>query len=548
MTNIVSTVILSLLKLAFNRKCQVQTQNTFRYAQSLGILLVVLGCRLHAQNSKRTCATCHPKETASYLLSSMANSLRSPDFVSPGQVADPQSGSRIVTEWRKGKMVHHLSENGLNASYEIKYQIGAGKVGHSYATQIGDVLMESPVSYYRRYGWDISPGFSGMELLDFNRALSVSCLFCHSNATQLTDERRVPSGQLSAISCERCHGETDEHLMHPSAANIVNPAKLPVRARDSVCEQCHLEGAARVLNPGKELRDYRPGSNLESTLVIYVQKQRENGITAVSQEEQLALSKCAIQSNGKLWCGTCHNPHSHATDRNAEVKAICLSCHATLSPVAHSPNPPECVSCHMPRRAPSDVAHAALTDHRILARPAAKRSESPTVAEGLRAWHEPVPEVQSRDLALADLKASATPGLASLANQAGNLLKSLPPVQLDDDAVVNAALGDINLSRNDAAAAVPFFRRACKLEPSSGEYAMFLGIALKQTDPAGAIRELRRAISLDASLERAYLELSALYQSESHSSDAADVLNDYLKWNPQSILVRLTKEGLAGPR
>jgi Flp pilus assembly protein TadD len=109
---------------------------------------------------------------------------------------------------------------------------------------------------------------------------------------------------------------------------------------------------------------------------------------------------------------------------------------------------------------------------------------------------------------------------------------------------VNAALGDINLAQGHAPAALACFRRACELEPSSGEYAMFLGIALKQTDPVAAARELRRAIRLDASLERAYLELSGLYQTEGKTRDAVDVLNGYLKWNPQSILVRLTEQGL----
>ncbi len=464
----------------------------------------------------------------------MANSLRAPDSVPAGRVTDPQSGSRITTEWRNGKMIHHLSEDGLNATYEIEYQIGAGKVGHSYATQLNGVLLQSPASFYRRYGWDISPGYAGMELLDFNRALSTGCLFCHSN----------DHGQFTAISCERCHGDTKEHLAHPSATNIVNPAKLPARARDSVCEQCHLEGAARVLNPGKTLHDFVPGSNLESTLAIYVVKHARSGIKAVSQEEQLALSKCAVKSNGNLWCGTCHNPHTLTSNRNSEVKAICLSCHSTLSPAAHSANLSECVSCHMPRRSPTDVAHSALTDHRILAKPEAEASEAAAVPEGLRAWREPAVDVQSRDLALADLKASATQGLEPLGEQADNLLKSLPQAQQDNDAAVLAALGDINLSKGDPRAALPFFRRACELEPSSGEYAMFLGITLKQTDATEAARQLRRAIKLDASLERAYLELSALFQSKGKSGDAVDVLNDYLKWNPQSILARLTKQGL----
>ncbi len=479
-----------------------------------------------------------------YLLSSMANSVGPPDLVPAGHVTHQQSDSRIVTEWRNGKMIHHLSEDGLNAAYEIKYQIGAGKVGHSYATQLGDVLLESPASYYRRYGWDISPGFSGTELLDFNRVLTAPCLFCHSNVTQLSEGRHLKGAQLTPISCERCHGNADEHLMHPSSANIVNPAKLPLRARDSICEQCHLEGVARVLNPGKTLRDFTPGTNLESTLAIYVVQQLGQGMEAVSQEEQLALSKCAIHSNGKLWCGTCHNPHIQARNRNSELKAICLSCHPALSPASHSSKFPECISCHMPRRAPTDVAHAALTDHRILAKPEAESSDALAIPEALRAWREPAPDLRNRDLALADLKASSTPRLRSLGEQAGNLLKSLPPAQQNNDAVVMAALGDVNLSQGRVAAALPFFRRACELEPSSAEYAMFLGITLKQIDQVGAVRELRRAIKLDSSLERAYLELSTLYEREGKSSDAASVLNEYQRWNPQNILVRLTKEGL----
>ncbi len=54
--------------------------------------------------------------------------------------------------------------------------------------------------------------------------------------------------------------------------NIVNPAKLPKRARDSVCEQCHLEGEVRILNPGRSWRDFQPGNNLEQTAAVYVVK------------------------------------------------------------------------------------------------------------------------------------------------------------------------------------------------------------------------------------------------------------------------------------
>jgi len=39
---------------------------------------------------------------------------------------------------------------------------------------------------------------------------------------------------------------------------MVNPAKLDAARRDSICEQCHLAGEARVEKPGKQLAVFRP--------------------------------------------------------------------------------------------------------------------------------------------------------------------------------------------------------------------------------------------------------------------------------------------------
>jgi cytochrome c554/c'-like protein len=44
------------------------------------------------------------------------------------------------------------------------------------------------------------------------------------------------------VGCERCHGPGGAHVAKPTAANIVNPAKLDyVRANDT-CIQCHSQG------------------------------------------------------------------------------------------------------------------------------------------------------------------------------------------------------------------------------------------------------------------------------------------------------------------
>jgi hypothetical protein len=368
----------------------------------------------------------------------MARSLGIPEPVPVGSINDSQSGSSLQAEWRGGKLFHRLKEDELSAENEIRYQIGAGKVGHSYAVLAKCFLVQSPASYFAKYGWDWSPGYSGAELLDFDRVLTDRCLFCHSNSPNAYRVGRLRE-DLAAITCQRCHGDASEHVTHPSASNIVNPAKLPSRARDSICEQCHLEGIARVLNPGKTLSDYKPGMNLEDILAIYVAKQSSQSVKVVSQEEQLAQSRCALESQARLWCGTCHNPHVPLKNRAAEIKAICVSCHPVLSPSKHSAVA-ECTSCHMATRAPTDVMHAALTDHRI-AKPAEESTASTLAADDLRAWYEPVSSLQQRDLALAYLEAAKNHGLAQLAAIGTRLLNALPPAQQESDAAVSAALG-----------------------------------------------------------------------------------------------------------
>ena len=476
----------------------------------------------------------------------MGRSIGVPDHVPPGKVTDSQSGSVIRAEWRNGKMFHGLSEDGMNAEYEIRYRIGAGKVGYSYAAQVGDYLLESPASFFKKYGWDVSPGFAGTELLDFDRVLTNRCMFCHSDGRGSPNGRGLNGQELAPISCGRCHGDTSEHVKHPSKENVVNPTKLAVRARDSVCEQCHLEGLARILNPGKTLYDFKPGMNLEAILAIYVVKQESPGVKAVSHEEQLAASKCSQASGGKLWCGTCHNPHNTQANRNEEITKVCTSCHSSLSPARHE-RVTECTSCHMPQRAPKDVAHAALTDHRILAKPDAVQAAVNGFWE-IRAWREPESDFQQRDLALAYLEAAENTGNRRSAEEGDELLKSLPMSQLNNDASVNAALGDINLSKGLTREALRCFGRASELDSSSARFAMLLGVALKQNaNSDGAIRELRRAIQLDPSLSRAYLELSSLYAKQGRRAEAREILDEFLKWNPQSLLGRLTRSTLGKP-
>jgi len=492
------------------------------------------------------CAFCHPKETERFLATPMGKSLISPEPTSPARIAHEPSQSEITIREQGDHIVHAISERGFTAEYAVRYQIGGGLMGASYMVQISDYLFESPASWYRTYGWDVSPGYEHAPLIDFDRAISGTCLFCHAGSVAFadTDGRRLQSKTLGSITCERCHGTAIEHVRRPSSRNVLNPARLPSPARESICEQCHLEGAARVLNPSKRWDGFRPGHSTEQTFATYVLRGaggRE--VIAVSQVEQFAQSKCAQMSGTKLWCGTCHQAHGEpASDRGKQIRTVCTSCHTSLSAGTHPPAQAECTSCHMPRGSTTNISHAALTDHRILRRPAANAEETESAAPALTAWRQPPAEFRNRDLGMAEVLAGFSKNLPSIEEEGFHALEALPPRERDRDPDALSNLEGLSLKNGDLQVALQFGRRLVELRPQSAITAMNLGIVWQRAgNSAEAERQFNRAIELDPSLKQAYGELARLYAAEGRSRDMIGTLDRYLRWNPQDIMFRVQR-------
>jgi len=166
-------------------------------------------------------------------------------------------------------------ENGGDtAHYRIDYVIGSGIHASGYLVDIEGHLFQSPVAFYTlRHSYDLAPGYENVPDPDFTRPVSEACVLCHSGTTLYVSgtlsQYRSPVFPAEGIICERCHGPAERHLADPRAGTIINPAKLEPAARDSICEQCHLFGAARVLNPGKNFSDFIPGQRLEDTFTVY---------------------------------------------------------------------------------------------------------------------------------------------------------------------------------------------------------------------------------------------------------------------------------------
>jgi predicted CXXCH cytochrome family protein len=412
--------------------------------------------------------------------------------------------------------------------------IGSGNHAFGYLTDIDHHLFQSPLSYYTtRRLWDMAPGYEQATHPDFSRPVTLECLTCHADQPRLVpgtlNTYQVPPFGQIAISCDRCHGPTETHLQRPVAGSILNPARLTGAARDSVCEQCHLAGEARVPNPGKTVADFRVGQRTEDVYTTYVTAPRpgDSSIKVISHSEQLALSMCARGSSGRLWCGTCHNPHDkpEPAASAAYFREKCLGCHAATLEAAHASPGRDCVACHMPQRPTKDGGHTAFTDHRIARRPEPPVEIAPE--SDLKAWRNPDASVAQRNLALALATLGLDRSTPDLAIRGFKMLNRLGP-ELNGDPEALAALGSILLTAKEPVEAQRRFARALTLRPNYAPYEVDLSSALMASgDIVNATHHAERALKLDPLLEQGVELLSRLYKMQGEEAKSAAVLAKY---------------------
>lgn len=490
-----------------------------------------------AIQAQHPCLPCHRSEVEHFSKSAMGNSVSPSSGEPEGQFDHSASGARVHIFWKNGELRHQVEQSGLTANLPAAYAIGFGNVGRSYLVEIGGHLFQSPAAFYTaKHAWAESPGYETDPVLDFWRPIDSSCLSCHTGSVQQKENRVA----LTPITCDRCHGDPTQHLKNPVPGSIVNPARLSGTERDSVCEQCHLEGATIVLNPGKHWADFKPGQALEQIQVTYLLQSENKGAAAVSHAEQLALSACKRNSPAKLWCATCHDPHSSAGDHKQEISQVCGSCHAPDQLAAtHKAADTNCVGCHMPKIRATDISHAAITDHRILKRPADEPIRTPAnTSQRVVAWKNPAASLTNRDLGLAlfNLARSGRPE-GSYPDAFRLLSASASPVT---DATVQAAQGYMLLGSGHTQSAIECFRRAVADNDASAEYWLDLGVAQQAAaDNRAAEQAYRESIQRNPTDYRPYQALAALLKKEGKPDLATQAVQQFLQINPQSILMRL---------
>jgi hypothetical protein len=443
-------------------------------------------------------------------------------------------GSRFQIE-RAGDRVRHLrtrfGPDGRPAAeqeWDVGYAIGSGLHGISYLTNRSGYLFETPVSWYsQKHEWDLSPGFGPPHLT--GRPVGAECLFCHANRARDVDgsvnRYTEPVFDGHAIGCQRCHGPGQVHLasrerFDPVASQaddtIVNPRHLEPALREAVCEQCHLEGEARVPHRGRGLYDFRPGLPLDRFWSVFVRSaEAGEGRRAVGHVEQMYQSRCFQRSDGpgKLGCASCHDPHElePPARRVAFYRGRCLRCHERHGcslPVAERLRrtaEDSCIVCHMPRYGTSDIPHTASTDHRILRNPEREDRAAPRSGENLPvvSFYRDRPggdgAEAERDLAVALVKV-AREGRVPAARVVGRALCLLDAAvrRAPDDFLAGEAQGDALVLQGRWAEALAAFEAVLARAPDRERALVGAAVAAEAAGrDEAALGHLRRAVAVN---------------------------------------------------
>jgi predicted CXXCH cytochrome family protein len=504
-----------------------------------------------AQNEyvdSKVCATCHREIAANYTRTGMGRSFFKPattntieDYAKSPEYYHGSSDSHYAMTIRNGQYFQRrwqLDPLGKEINIEesrIDYVMGSGNHARSYLhrTERG-MLIELPLGWYPDKGgeWGMVPG-SDTEYPRTRRFVSYKCMFCHNGypnipaANQESGSEPVFIGELpEGIDCQRCHGPGGEHVRTAGRAGIVNPARLSFDRRLEVCMQCHLETTSGRIPALLQRFDrgsfsYIPGQPLVDFVISFDHAPgtgHEGKFEAVSSVYRLRQSRCFRESEGRLECSTCHDPHAIPRGQEAvrHYSRVCLQCHATLISGAHpagvTATGADCITCHMPRRRVDDAPHVIITDHLIQRRPPANAlaefAERPAEeyhGEVVPYYPTPLPETPQNALYRAVAQVGLGNNLALGLPELARMIDEIKPQQTEFYMV----LGDGWKSEGKPQDAAVAYQRALKIKPDSARAMR----ALAAVDPPHAEQILARAVQIAPNDPESWFQYGVLTSS-----------------------------------
>ncbi len=504
----------------------------------------------------QTCSRCHAEIYRKYSATSMSRSSGKagvgPEKYEHATFKDPVLGAEYrISEAPVGfRLQFSRIDSGTKGERILEWFVGSGRVGRSYVSSLDGFLFQAPVSYYSRGAkWDLSPGYQQHQFIHLTRAVGAGCLQCHASRLQPvagTQNRfMTPPFLERGVSCERCHGPGKNHVAAMSSGTrkgneMVNPAKLEAASRDSVCAQCHLTGAARIVRIRSKGDAYQAGRLLSDYAAYFVWSGPEaSSMSANSHFEKLQQSACKRASGDRLWCGSCHDPHTEPaeTDRAEFYRARCQKCHESTGCKedleTRRKAQDNCIACHMPKGQVRDTEHAVFTDHTI-----PRRERRPVEGSGsgrsLTSFWKTA--VDDRDLGLA--YATIAGSDSALRQRAFDVLRKAE-ARDPKDILVLAQLAQFYDQSGDEDSAMALSERIIRLDPAQVAVAVNLGTYyIKRGRAREAMRLWTDALSRNPGLTSVRMNLAvAQYQAGDPASAEASVMK-LLEYDPDQETAR----------
>jgi predicted CXXCH cytochrome family protein len=529
------------------------------------------------------CALCHSAIAAAYQKTGMGRAFhrvggeKGVDDPAPGQTYHhaasdsyfamlERDGTLYQRRWQKGP-------GGREANVDEKrvdYVLGSGNHARTYLHLTDkNTLQQLPLGWYAENGgtWAMNPGYDRPDYAGSVRPIFYECMFCHNGYPRIPEG---PSRDLSqttylpplpeGIDCQRCHGPGQNHVDRASEgaaldvvrAAIVNPGKLNSERAMEVCLQCHLETSNQKL-PAIVVRfnrvpfSYVPGQPLGEYKVIFDRAQGNLGNFEIAQAGyRFRESECFRQSEGKLLCTTCHNPHDIPRGEQAvtQYNQVCLNCHKSnlqASTAGSHTAQADCVGCHMPKRRTDDAIHVVMTEHLITRRPPAgdllaeKSERAETAADSYRG--EVVPYYPSKLPTTADNELMIA--VAQVREQS-NLKKGLPLLAAriekyrPEQPEYYAELAQGYLAAGNTTEAIRFFEEAASRDPDSALHLIEWSDALMKAGQwPVAEAKLRRATELAPDDIRTWGRLGWALWQQNKAEEARAALEKGIALDPE---------------